>query len=119
MDSYQNEDELLAGATSWQRRRRETTSSIADSGHRYLGFNLRRLKQSAKIVDAWQELVPEEMAAHCSIRKIEGGVIEVEVAPGPYMHEMRLMSSELVSHLRDICGQGKITKIKLVAKDSD
>ena len=116
MDKYVDEDELLKGATSWQYRRKETTSSIADSGHKYLGFNLRRLKQSAKIVDAWQELLPEEMADHCNIKKIEAGVIEVEVDSGPYLHEMRLMSNELIEHLRDICGRGKIKRIKLVAK---
>ena len=118
MDKYVNEDELLAGAVSWQRRRRETTSSIADSGHKYLGFNLRRLKQSAKIVDAWQELLPEDMLGHCNIKKIVSGVIEVEVDSGAYLHEMRLMSNELVEHLREICGRGKIKKIKLVARSS-
>ncbi|MBW8015934.1 MAG: DUF721 domain-containing protein [Planctomycetes bacterium] len=116
MDKYVDEDELLAGAVSWQRRRKETTSSIASSGREYLGANLRRLRQSAKIVDAWQELLPEEMTEHCSISKIEGGVIEVEVESGAYMHEMRLMSNELVEHLCDVCGQGKVKKIKLVAK---
>ena len=113
---YFDEDALLNGATSWQRRRRETTSSLADSGRKYLGFNIRRLKESAKIVDAWQELLPEEIAGHCNIKKIEAGVIEVEVDSGAYLHEMRLMSNELVEHLRDICGQGKIKRIKLVAK---
>ena len=116
MGKYVDENELLAGAVSWQRRRKETTSSIADSGRRYLGDNLRRLRQSAKIVDAWQELLPEEMASHCGIKKIESGVIEVEVDSGPYLHEMRLMSNELVEHLRDICGQGRIKRIKLIAR---
>ncbi len=116
MEKYVDEDELLAGAVSWQRRRKETTSSLSDSGRDYLGANLRRLEQSAKIVDAWQGLLPDEMMEHCNISKIEGGVIEVEVDPGPYMHELRLMSGELIEHLRDICGRGKIKKIKLVAK---
>jgi hypothetical protein len=117
MDKYIDEDALLKGAVSWQWRKRDRTSSIADSGHSYLGANLRRLKESAKIVDAWQELLPDEMMEHCSISKIKNGVIEVEVDSGAYMHEMRLMSGELVEHLRDICGQGKIKKIKLVAKE--
>jgi len=116
MDKYVDQDELLKGATSWQWRRKETTSSIADSGRKYLGFNLRRLEQSAKIVDAWQELLPEEMAAHCEIKTVKNGIIEVEVDSGAYMHEMRLMSNELVEHLREICGEGKIKKLKLVAK---
>ncbi len=117
MAKYVDEDALLKGAVSWQWRKRDTTSSIADSGHSYLGANLRRLKDSAKIVDAWQELLPDEMMEHCSISKIKNGVIEVEVDSGAFMHEMRLMSSELVEHLRDICGRGKIKKIKLVAKE--
>ena len=116
MERYVDEDELLAGAVSWQRRRKETTSSLGDSGRKFLGYNLRRLQGNAKIVDAWQELLPEEMGEHCNITKIKGGVIEVEVDSGSYMHEMRLMSGELVEHLRDICGRGKIKKIKLVAK---
>lgn len=116
MKKHIDEDELLAGAVSWQWRRKETTSSIADSGHDYLGHNLRRLKESAKIVDAWQSLLSEDMIEHCDIKKIQNGIIEVEVDSGAYLHEMRLMSTELVEHLREICGRGKIKKIKLIAK---
>jgi predicted nucleic acid-binding Zn ribbon protein len=119
MDKYVDEDELLRGAVSWQWRKKNRTSSIAESGRQFLGYNLRRLKNSAKIVDAWQELLPEEMKEHCSILKIENGVIEVEVDSGSFMHEMRLMSNELVEHLREICGQGKVKRIKLVAKGRD
>ena len=99
MDRYVDEDELLAGAVSWQWRKKETTSSLGESGRNYLGRNLRRLEKNAKIVDAWQSLLPEEMNEHCRIGKIEYGVIELEVAPGPYMHEMRLMMGELLEHL--------------------
>mgnify|MGYP005844105531 CR=1 FL=1 len=116
MDQNFNEDELLRGAVSWQKRRRPTTSSLGETGHKFLGSNLRRLKKSAAVVDAVQQLLPEEMALHCRIAKVEKGIIVFEVEPGPYMHEMRVMIAELLEHLKEKCGRNNIKNIKLVAK---
>lgn len=114
MDSYRDENELLAGALSWQKRPKTTTSKLGVSGMDYFGSNLRRLEKNAKIVDAWNELIPAGMDGHCRLKSIEGGVVELEVDAGSYMHEMRLMSSELLEHLCEKCGRGAVKKIRLV-----
>ena len=116
MDSYRDEDEFLARALSWQKRPKSTTSRLGVSGNSYFNHNLRKLEKNAKIVDAWNELVPEGLKEHCRLKSIEAGVIELEVDPGPYMHEMKLMTGELLEHLKEKCGRTAVKKIKLLAR---
>lgn len=113
MEDHYDEDGLLIGAVSWQKRKKTTTSKLGDSGRDYLGRNLQNLKRNAVVVDVWQEILPAELNEHSRLKSISGGVLELEVDPGPYMHEMRLISSELLEHLQNRCGRGKIKKIKL------
>jgi len=113
MEDHFDEDGLLIGAVSWQKRRKVTTSKLGDSGRDYLSRNLQNLKRSAAVVDVWQEILPAGLSEHCQLKSISGGVIELQVDPGPYMHEMRLITSELLEHLQSRCGRGKVKRIKL------
>lgn len=116
MDSYRDEDELLINALNWQKRPRVTTSKLGVSGNSYFSHNLRKMEKNAKIVDAWNELIPEGLEDHCRLKSIDSGVVELEVDAGPYMHELRLMTSELLEHLRERCGRGAVKRIKLVTR---
>lgn len=82
----------------------------------YLSNRQREFKKNATVVDNWRELLPGQLRENCSIESISGGVMKVAVEPGPYMHELGLMSSELIRCLQQISPGSGVTKIKLVPR---
>ena len=108
-----DEDKLLRGACSWQWKHRETTQRLGANVETYINSRGRDLKKNARVVDAWRQLLPEQLSDNCKISGISGGVLRVEVEPGPYMHELRLISAELVEQLERMCGSATIKRIVL------
>lgn len=104
---------MLRGAVGWQKRQKETTSRFGESADQYFKARLRRMKRNAAVVDAWEEIVGGGFGEHCRLVSISDGVLGLEVEAGPYMHEMKLMSSELLGHLREKCPTAGIRKIKI------
>ena len=116
MDSKRDEDSFLKHALDWQKKPKVTTSKFGVSGNSYFKHNLRKLEKNAKIVDAWNELIPAGLEDHCRLKSIESGVVELEVDAGPYMHELRLMTKDLLEHLREMCGRTSVKRIKLITR---
>lgn len=117
-DSF-DEDHRLRGALGWQKKKRVTTSRFGDSAKEYFGNRLGRLKKNAEVVDALNEVLESQFGDHCRLAGISGGVVRLEVDPGPYMHEMKLMSSELIELLQRKCPRAGLRSIKIIAKGGD
>ena len=66
------------------------------------------------VEELWSQLLPAELRRHCKIADISAGQLKVLVDLPPYMHELRLCSSELLKELQQQCPRAKIRKIKLV-----
>jgi len=113
------EDYLLRGALGWQKQKRATASRFGDSAKEYFGNRLKRLKRNAEVVDALAEVMKSQFGEHCRLRSISGGVVRIEVDPGPYMHEMRLMSGELTELLKNKCPRAGLRSVSITAKGSD
>jgi len=108
-----DKEKLLRSATGWQWRRRQTTSRVGVNANAYLQTRQRQLAKSTAIVDVWQDVLPPEFYEHCTLAKITGDTVYVQVDPGPYMHEMQLLSTELVEHIRNRCPGSGVKKIIL------
>ena len=80
----------------------------------YLDRRDKRFRKNAQVAEAWKRLLPKELCDHCTIAGISAKVLKVAVEPGPYMHEMQLLSQELLEHLRSQCRGCGITKIKFL-----
>ncbi len=62
----------------------------------------------------WKQLLPKEIAQHCRISDVSGGLLKVAVDSPSYMHELRLCSDELLKELQQGCSRARIKKIKLI-----
>ena len=80
---------------------------------KYLNKRTSSLSKNAAVVDIWQEILPEVFYEHCSLAGMSRGVLHIEVDPGPFMHELQVLSSEILSHLHSRCGITDIGKVKL------
>ena len=112
-----NDDEkLLRSVGIWRKKPASRTESVGPIAKSYLGSKTRGFRKNATVVDTWQDVLPEGFYEHCSLASISGGVMTLYVDPGPYMHELRLISGELLGHIQERCPQAGIRKISLVAR---
>lgn len=66
------------------------------------------------VEELWSQLLPAGLRRHCKIADISAGQLKVLVDLPPYLHELRLCSSELLKELQQQCPRAQIKKIKLV-----
>jgi hypothetical protein len=118
LQGSKDEEKLLQSAVKWQYRARRTSERLGGKTEAYLKNNKPRFEKNTQIVDAWEGLLPEGLSEHCDISEVSGGTLKIEVDPGVYMHELKLISGELIEHLRQVCPRCGIRKIKLQARSS-
>ena len=111
-----DEEKLLRSVGAWRKKPARRTESVGPIAKSYLGGKGREFKRNTTVVDIWQEVLPAGFYEHCSLASISGGVMSLYVDPGPYMHELRLISGELLGHIQERCPQAGIRKISLVAR---
>ncbi len=109
-------EKLLRSVGIWRKKPASRSESIGSIAKSYLGGKSREFKRNTAVVDVWQDILPEGFYEHCSLASISGGVMCLYVDPGPYMHELKLISGELLDHIQERCPQAGIRKISLVAR---
>ena len=68
----------------------------------------------SEVAEAWSRMLPDELARHCEIIDISGGLLKVRVDSPSYMYELQLCSSELLDELQQECRRARLTKVKFV-----
>jgi len=66
----------------------------------------------ASIDKLWSQLLPSGLIQHCKIDDVSGGQLKVKVDSPLYVHELRLICSELLKELQKQCPKARIKKIK-------
>jgi len=108
-----DEEKFLQSAVKWQYKAPKTSERLGSRVDGFLKGSGICFEKNAVVVDALSELLPEGFAEHSSIFEISSGTLKLQVDPGPYMHELRLMSGELLKHLQQQCPKSGIKKITL------
>ncbi|RKY08842.1 MAG: hypothetical protein DRP66_03650 [Planctomycetota bacterium] len=108
-----DEDMFLQRICRRRQRAGRATPLLADVVDTYIKGRIGQLRKNASVVDVWRKLLPEELYEHSRIAGISGGVVRVEVDPGPYMHEFQLLSSELSGQLQRLCRSAGVRRIVL------
>ncbi len=120
MSDTTKEDKLLRSAVQWQYRPRSYCSCAGDEAAGFLGRRKRHFQRNAALVDAWEAIVPPGLKAWCRLDSVAGQVLTIQAAPGPYMHQLRMMQSELVEELHRRCPRAGVRKLHLIPlKDND
>jgi len=71
-----------------------------------------RRARFAPVAELWDQLLPEDLLRHCRLADISDGQLKVLVDSPPYMHELRLCSSELLGELQRRCPQARLKTIR-------
>lgn len=72
-----------------------------------------RQQKFSSIVTCWQQLVPAELARHCTIAGIRAGRLKVRVDAPAYIYELQLRKADLLRELQQRCPRGRLQKIDL------
>ena len=110
----QNEDDKLKGALGWQYRPRQRQSTLGDEIFSYLKKHDRTFTRNARIVDAWNDVMPPGLQPYCKLDKRVGNVLYVQVQPGPYQYQVRLLSGDLLERIRQAAPRCGIQDIRVV-----
>ncbi|MBE0535143.1 MAG: DUF721 domain-containing protein [Phycisphaerae bacterium] len=113
MTDRMDEDRFLRQAGRGKPMIRDTAQLLGANVQTYIKGRLGPLRRNAGVVDVWRQLLPNGLAAHCQISAIRGDVVEVEVDPGPYMHELRVLSTEIIDQLQRYCGRAQVRRLVL------
>jgi predicted nucleic acid-binding Zn ribbon protein len=62
---------------------------------------------------AWVEVVPAELAAHCKLKDLSGNVLKIAADSPAYMHELRLYRKELVEQIRSVAPRAGVKDIRI------
>ena len=109
--SKRDKEKFLQSAVKWQQRGPKTSERLGNRIDRFLKSSSSCFKKNTAVIDALSELLPEGFAEHSSVFEISGGRLKLQADSGPYMHELRLMSGELLKHLQQRCPKSGIKKI--------
>ncbi len=68
----------------------------------------------AAIAEAWDQLLPAELAQHCRISDFSRGRLRVKVDSPSHKYELQLCSAELLGQLKKMCPRARIARIELL-----
>jgi hypothetical protein len=60
------------------------------------------------------QLLPAELAQHCRMVGLSGGVLTIEVESPAYLYELRISSHQLFRHLRRGCPAAGLRTLRIV-----
>lgn len=110
-------DEQLRELTKWKKPKARIPDRLGTLVESYMHQEIApSYRQFHSVQQAWRQVVPDELAAHCWCDGISNGQLKVVVDPAAYMYKLQTMSAELIERLDQICKRPKIRKLKFVPK---
>jgi hypothetical protein len=95
----------------WQKKPGPAAVGIGSEVNGYLRARRKELENNASILDMWVQAVPVELLSRSRPDTFKSGVLRVEVQPGPWMHEFKLLIPELLTYFQEHCPRNRIRKI--------
>src|ERR1700722_14267773 len=100
------------------RIKRREPAAIEQIGPALLGFYResveKRQPKLQRVADAWQQLVPEHLCAHCSLEGFSKGTLKVLVDSSAHLYELKqLMLSGVHDQMTIACKAAGLRKIVL------
>ncbi len=109
----------MRSATHWQASPTRTATGLGQEIVSYLQLNRRQFEQNAPLVEVWKSIVPPALEPHCRLDKRSGNVLYIQAQAGPYMHQVKVLSGELLERIRQAAPRCGICHIKVIPMQND
>jgi len=63
------------------------------------------------VLSRWADVVGPEVAAHCAVEHLDGGVLTVRADSTAWATQVRLLAATLVRRLNEECGDGSVGRV--------
>ena len=113
-DIVMDEEKQLRAATSWQHRPRHTESCLGDEISSYLKRRSRTFEKNTAVVTVWELVIPATLQRFCRLDRRVGNALYIEAQPGPYLHQVQMLSTELLNRIQAQAPRCGIQKIRVV-----
>lgn len=110
------DEERLLNAVKWKKpSQRYDAASLGQVARQLIGERISPLQaRFSRIAEVWSGLLPTELAGHCEIIDISGGVLTVQADSPSYAYELQWCGPELLQELQRQCPKARLAKIKFV-----
>lgn len=108
------QEKLLKSATQWQKKAVLRCRRAGDEAALFLRRNERNYSKNTTLVDTWDSLIPPGLKRWCRLDRRVGNELTIQAAPGPYMHQIRMMQCELLEELQRRCPSAGIRKLRII-----
>ncbi len=69
--------------------------------------------QYDSVAQAWGNLLPDALRAHCRIAGVSNGCLKVAADGSSYMYEMQLCKAVLLRELQRVCPAARVRRIEV------
>ena len=110
-----DQDEQLRNITNRKKPKDRSPALLGPILEQYVTEQVSpKYRQFSSVDQAWRQVVPDELAAHCRCESLSAGQLKVIVDSPAYMYKMQLISADLIEKLSELCRRPTIRKIKFV-----
>ena len=109
-----DKEKELRAATGWQHRPKQTESCLGDEISSYLDRRCRTFEKNTSVVAIWEQIIPPALKPYCKLDKRVGNALYIEAQPGPYLHQVQMLSTELLDRIQQQAPRCGIQKIRVV-----
>ena len=107
-----DKEEQLRNITKYKRPR-VACSKLGDVLNKFVDEGVSvRYKRFSKVSEVWDEMLPDELARHCKLDGIDGGVLRVVVDKPSYRYELETCKHEILKRMNQEQPGIKIKEIK-------
>ncbi|MDO5662136.1 MAG: DciA family protein, partial [Brachybacterium sp.] len=68
---------------------------------------------SGKVLEDWEEIVGDQIAAHCSPVTLDEGVLVISASSSAWASQMRMLSSQIITRIHEHVGREVISELKV------
>ena len=70
--------------------------------------------RAGQISQAWDASVPYDLQTHCRPAGLQGGVLTVEVSSVPYLHQLQMLSGQILEDMKTRCPRCGLKAIRFL-----
>lgn len=116
--SESQEEQLLRSATAWQKKPPKGPQQLGTALGGYMKVYVDGLRRGGTVAAAFEQAIGSELAQFYRADQFSRGILYIQSPPGPYMHRLKMMETEIVEKLQAICPGTKIKEIRIKVKNA-
>ncbi|MGH2272421.1 DUF721 domain-containing protein [Anaerohalosphaeraceae bacterium U12dextr] len=114
--SESQQEQYLRSATAWQKKTPPGPQPLGEALSHYMNVYVKGLRCGGTIAAAFEQVIGTELAPYYRADRFTRGILYIQSPPGPYLHRLKMMETEIVEKLQAHCPGTRIKEIRIQVK---